>query len=42
MKFRSAVMEMAVLKARLKSETVEFIFQDIIFVTVVPVSGLII
>lgn len=32
MKFRSAVMEMVVLKPRLKSETVEFIFQDIIFV----------
>lgn len=30
MKFRSAVMEMVVLKARLKSETVEFIFQGII------------
>lgn len=41
MKFRSAVMEMVVLKARLKSDIVEFIFQGIIFVTILPASGLI-
>lgn len=41
MKFRSTVMETVVLKARLKSETVEFLFQDIIFVTFLLATGLI-